>query len=192
MKKINNLKKTIKITGPLEIAGFLRTNGTQCQFVSMLTETEVKVKKSCAHRDVKKLSTRLGLINMDYNTAVRKRIAAEIGVPIAAVEYENGAVWFSHVMQDEKKLPLVFHSTKQDNELYLQYFPLKSGKTKYVLPNGETIEKSEIEPHLYAKSKSEYKPATCVFKLSNIKQLCAAGFVIQTNETESVKEILAQ
>jgi hypothetical protein len=187
--KLGKLKKMVKITDPLEMVGFIKTNGTQCQFVSMLTVTEPKLKKSCPYVGVTKVSRRNGLINMNYNTAVLKRIAASIGQPISEVSYENGAVWFEHIKDGEgKALPLVQHA-KTPNGFYLQYFPLKS-KDSYQLSNGEPITEDKLKPFFYARKESDYKPITCVFKMDNIKELRAAGFIIQTDEVPVVESIL--
>jgi len=191
-----NPKSTVKITDPLEMVGFIRTNGTACQFVSMLTVTEPKLKVSCPFKGVTKVSRRNGLLNVNYNTAVRRRISKALGVPLADVEYTNGAVWFAHeimMLGDEKKnLPLVFHATKNDGKKYLQYFPLRSKQTRYVLPNGEEVSEEQLKPYFYAKSeREEYKPNTCVFKIESIKELRASGVVIQTDETEDAEANLA-
>ena len=188
-----NPKTQVKITDPLEMVGFIRTNGTGCQFVSMLTVTEPKLKKSCPFVGVKKVSRRNGLINMRYNDAVRKRLAATLGVPMADVEYENGNVWFKHQMtQDGKPLPLVVNKTKDNGKYYVQYFPLRSSATKYILPNGEEVTKEQLKPHFYATSKrEEYKPITCVFDVANIKELRASRVIVETSGTEAAQATLA-
>lgn len=195
-----NPKTTVKITDPLEMVGFIRTNGTRCQFVSMLTVTEPKLKANCPFKGVVKVSRRNGLLNMDYNKAVRSRISKALGVPMADVEYTNGNVWFAHEIitfgegkeQTKKNLPLVFNKTKNDGKKYLQYFPLRSKQTRYVLPNGEEISEEQLKPYFYARSEQvEYKPTTCVFKIESIKELRASGLVIQTDETEAAEANLS-
>lgn len=191
--KIGKLAKAVKITDPLEMVGFLRTNGTTCQFVSMLTVTEPKLKKSCPYVGVKKISRRNGLLNVNFNTAVRKRLSESLGLPMNDVEYVNGKTWFVHEMtSDGKALPLVKHETKNDGKFYVQYFPIRSSGTKYVLPNGETVSESVLEQYFYARSESEFKPATCVFHVENITELRASKVIIQTDDTENVETILAQ
>lgn len=192
--KIGKLGKAVKITDPLEMVGFIRTNGTQCQFVSMLTVTVPKVKVACPFKGVVKVSRRNGLINMNYNTAVKKRLAEFLGVPIAEAEYENGAVWFKHETQsDGKQLPLVVNKNKDDGKFYVQYFPVRSSGTKYVLPNGETVNEEALKPFFYARpEREEYKPVTCVFNVANIKELRASKVIVQTDAAEQAETILAQ
>lgn len=192
--KIGKLEKAVKITDPLEMVGFIRTNGTRCQFISMLTVTEPKLKKSCPYVGVLKVSRRNGLINVNYNKAVRNRLAKSLGVALADVEYTNGKTWFVHQTDENgKALPLVKHATKETGKHYLQYFPIRSSGTKYVLPNGEEIAESQLKPYFYAESKSEeYKPATCVFEVGNIKTLHCSQVTILTEDSETAETIIAR
>lgn len=187
-----NPKTTVKITNHLEMVGFLRTNGTQSQFVSMLTATKPDLKKNCPYKNVMKISRRNGLINVDYNKSVRRRLANINQIPLKEATYENGNVWFTHEMTGEgKRLPLVVNKKTlgTDGKIYLQYFPLKSKQTKYVLPNGETVKEELLKPYFYSKSHSEFKPITCVFDIQNIVELRASNLIIQTEDTETVENI---
>lgn len=191
--KIGKLGKAVKITDPLEMVGFIRSNGTQCQFVSMLTVTVPKVRKDCPYPGVVKVSRRNGLLNMNYNTAVRKRISESLGVPIADVEYTNGETWFKHETQaDGKALPLVTNKRKDDGKFYVQYFPVRTSGTRYVLPGGELVSEESLKPFFYARpEREEYKPVTCVFNVANIKELRASKVIMQTGATEAAEAILA-
>jgi len=88
-----NDKTIVTIGSHLEMVGFIKGNGTQCRFVSMVSETEPKLRAGCPFKGVVKVSRKRGMINANYNTAVRKRIAARLGVEIKDVEYQNGEVW---------------------------------------------------------------------------------------------------
>lgn len=187
-------KTQVKITDPLEMVGFIRTNGTRCQFVSMLTVTAPKLKKGCPFEGVKKYSRRNGLLNVQYNAAVRRNIAKTLGVPMADVEYENGQVWYVHqTTTDGKALPLVVNKTKQDGKFYLQYYPMRSAGTVYRLPNGETVEEETLKPWFYAKSKrDEYKPRVVCFDVANIAELRASQVIIETDKTAQAQVIIGQ
>ena len=189
--KVGKLAKAVKITDPLEMVGFIRTNGTQCQFVSMLTVTEPKLKKTCPFKNVIKISRRNGLINMNYNKAVRSRIAENLGIELADVEYDNGNVWFKHdLTEDGKTLPLVVNKNKDDGKYYVQFFPVRTSGTKY-MSNGEVISKEQLEPYFYAEREvSEFKPITCVFHVGNIKELHASRVIVKTNETDKMQAVL--
>lgn len=192
-----NPTQTVTITDAMEMVGFLRTNGTQCQFVSMLTKTPVtKISVKCPYKNVVKVSRRNGLINVNYNMAVRRRLAAALNAPIADVEYTNGQTWFIHetavIGQETKALPLcVNKKTPKSGKFYMQYFPLRSSRTRYLLPNGEEVAESLLEPFFYSRERDEYKPATCVFSIENIKELRCSGVVIKTEETEVVEAELS-
>jgi hypothetical protein len=193
--KMKNTKygKAVKITDPLEMVGFIRTNGTQCQFISMLTVTVPKLKVACPYKGVVKVSRRNGLINMNYNKAVRTRIAKALGVPLADAEYENGKTWFVHQTDENgKALPLVKNATKDNGKHYLQYFPIRSSGTKYIMANGEEVTEEQLQPYFYSRpEREEYKPVTCVFDVANIKTLHASKVTVLTDGTEAAEEVLA-
>lgn len=191
-QKGNKMNATeVTITSPLEIAGFIRTNGTNCQFISLKTVTEPKLKKTCPYVGVKKISKRNGILNMHFAPAVARRVAAALGMPENEVEYVPGETWYEHEQTgDGKPLPLVHHKEKQ-GELYLQYFPLKNLGTVYMDDRGEEIPEELLKPHFYARKDSEFKPAVCVFKLTSIAEIRANGFALQTVDTEAVDAILS-
>jgi len=188
------MNTTVKITNALEMVGFLKTNKTNCQFVSMLTVTEPKLLKRHPlfrqYNGVKKVSRRSGILNMNYNKAVRNRIASKLGVEVSEVEYENGNVWYKHLTTEEgKNLPLVVNKTKDDGKHYVQYFPRKS-TTTYVMPNGEIVPESTMKEITSKETKSEYKPAVCAFNIENIKELKARKIVMKTQDAATAEKIL--
>lgn len=191
----NKLKygRAVRITDPLEMVGFIRTNKTNCQFVSLLTVTEVKLKVSCPHKNVVKVSRRNGLINMNYNMAVRRRIAENLNVPLSDAKYENGETWFIHETDEAgKALPLVHHKAKDDGKFYLQYFPIRSSQTKYFGEKGEEIPESTLKPFFYAKKEQDdFKPVTCVFNVANIREMRAARVIVKDDLADETQSILS-
>jgi hypothetical protein len=187
---------TVKMESPLEMLVFLKTNGTQCRFVAITIDTPVvKIKKVNPFLGVHKVSRKIGLINANYNTSVRRKIAEKMGVELKEVEYENGETWYEHLKTtDGKNLPIVQHKdeSKRNGQYYLQYFPHKS-ENKYVLPNGDPVSDKDIKPWLYKESeRDDSKPAVIAVKLENIRQLKASGVIIEMPEFEEAEAILAQ
>lgn len=185
-------KTIVSISNHLEMVGFIKANGTQCRFVSMVSSTAPKLKKGCPFVGVRKVSKKNGIINANYNTSVRNRIAERLGVKLNEVEYENGEVWYRHLMtQDEKPLPLVVNKTKNDGKFYLQYFPHKA-TSKYVLPNGEEVKEEQLEQWFYAKSERPvFNPCVISINVENILELRASGVIMQTEDIEEAEQLLA-
>lgn len=188
-----NKSSVVQMFDVLEMVGFLKTNGTQCRFVSMVSYTAVtNLRANCPYKNVKKVARKIGLINANYNTSVRRRIAERLGVNLSEVEYENGNVWYQHVMtKDGKALPLcVNKKTPNNGKYYIQYFPHKSTH-KYLLPNGEEVAESLLKPYFYAESERDFKPTVIVVGLENVRQLKASGVVIEMPELAEAEAILA-
>lgn len=186
-------KTIVSIVSHLEMVGFLKTNATNCRFVSILTETEPKVRKGCPFKGVLKVSRKRGMINANYNMAVRKRIAEKLGVEIKQVEYDNGEVWYKHLETiDHKALPLVVNkNTPENGEFYLQFFP--SGSTNvYRMPSGDLVTEEQLKPWLYKQSeRADFKPVVISIKVSNIKRLAASGVIMQADDLEDAEKALA-
>lgn len=185
----------VSITSPLEMAGFIKANGTACRFVSILIDTPVeKIKKNNPYQGLRKVSRKMGIVNANYNTSVRNRIAEKLGVTLSEVEYTNGITWYEHLQTvDKKPLPLVQHqkAEKRDGKLYLQYFPHKA-ESVYVLPSGEVVPDEKVKPWLYAESaRIEYKPAVIVVNLENIKEIRASGVIMQAEDLDEAEKALA-
>lgn len=184
----------------LEMLGFLKTNGTQCRFVSLVIKTPVTSIRvgnpwgaGKSGKGLYKLSKKLGIINANYNAAVCRRIAEKLGVNVSQVEYENGKCWYSHLTTpDGKSLPVVQHNDEAKREgYYLQFFPHKS-ENKYVDEDGAEVDTALVETWLYSRgSFSEYKPAVIVVKLANIAKLSASGVVIEMPALEEVESIFS-
>jgi hypothetical protein len=186
-------KIIVSITNHLEMVGFIKSNGTQCRFVSMVSETEPKLRAGCPFKGVKKVSRKRGMINANYNTSVRNRIAERLGVAIKDVEYENGEVWYKHLQTvDGKALPLVVNKNTPDNgKFYLQYYPTASTNA-YVMPNGDTVSEEQLEKWFYKRSeRAEFKPVVIAIEVSNVKELRASGVIMQAEDLAEAEAVLA-
>jgi len=189
-------KTTVEVSNELELAGFIKANGTGCRFVSMVSKTPVtkikagnpwhKISKGKVVGDCNlfKVSRKIGIINANYVNSVRNRIADKLGVETAQVEYEAGEVYYEHLQTtDGKNLPLVQHKDETKRKgLQLQYFPHKS-ENCYVNGKGEPVADAEVAKWAYAESeRSEFKPAVIGIYLSNIKSLTASGVCVTTDD----------
>jgi hypothetical protein len=186
----------------LEMLGFIKSNGTACRFVAIVTKTPVvKIKVgnpwgagAKSKNGLYKVSRKLGIINANYNASVCKRIAEKLGVTRGEVEYENGETWYEHLQTAEgKALPIVQHKdeTKRDGQYYLQYFPQKSINA-YVNESGEVVPDETVKRWLYAESeRPDFKPAVIAVNLCNVKELRASGIIIEMPELPEVELALA-
>ena len=193
------MSNVVKMLNHLEMVGFIRTNGTACRFVSLTCSTDPKLLKKhrttkapCPFVGVRKVSRKIGLLNANYNTSVRRRIAEKLGVELPEVEYVNGEVWYKHELtSDGKNLPLVVHKEKNDGKYYLQYFPHKS-ENKYVDGTGMEIAEADLEAYLPAKSeRPDFKPCVIAIGIENVLELRASGIVIEMPEFAEAEKLLA-
>ncbi len=187
-------KKIVEITDSLEIAGFIKSNGTQCRFVSLVTSTEPKIKKGNPYPGLRKVAKHNGLVNVNFADAVARRISAKLGLPEGSISYTPQATWYKHVTTaDGKPLPLVEHSNpEKQGTLYLQFFP-QSSSYVYVLPNGDTVKNEDVERWLYAKSeRPDFKPAVITIGLDNIRQIKASGVIMTVEDLTEAEADLVQ
>lgn len=178
----------------LELAGFIKKNGTQCRFISLVTSTEPKLKVGHPYPGIRKVSKHTGLVNVNYADAVARRVCAKVGLPDGTLTYTPKATWYHHLSTDDgKSLPLVEHSNpEKQGSLYLQFFP-RNCESKYVLPNGDSVADSAIAPWLYAKSeRPDFKPAVITIGLDNILQIKASGVIMTSDEADEAEKLLAQ
>lgn len=186
-------KTIVKIASELEMLGFLKANGTECRFVSILTVTPVKnVRAACPFKaGLTKVAKRCGIINANYNTSVRRRIADKLGVTLSDVEYENGEVWYTHLKTgDNKPLPVVVNKTKHDGKHYLQFFAHKTD-SKYFLANGDEIPVEKVAPYFYDRKREDFKPNVIAVDLGNVKELRASGVIMEAPDFEHAESLLA-
>ena len=196
-------EQVVSMVSTLEMLGFLKTNGTNCRFVSMTTKTPVvKIKAknpwnagAKTQSGLYKVSKKIGIINADYVASVQRHVAVALGVNPTDVQYTAGVTWYKHLIAaDGKPLPVVIHKDEaKQGEFYLQYFPqTEKSVNAYVNESGETVADESVKPWLYAESpRSEYKPAVIAVKLSNIVRLKASGIVIEMPGIEEAESVLA-
>jgi hypothetical protein len=180
------MKTTVKLTVP-EMVGFLKTIGTASMFISMDTVTTIKrgkgLKVGCPFGDVTKLAVRTGWLNIKYNDAVKRRIAAKLGVQPSEVEYENGETWHTALMTEDnppKATPVRVNKAKDDGKFYVFYFHRKTKEARYVAANGDTISYEQLKPYFYAKGEQpDFKPAVRCVTLNNVRMLKARGMIVK-------------
>lgn len=186
-------KTIVQIESELEMLGFLKSNGTSCRFVSMTTQTVVKnIRKGCPFKGVIKISRKRGMINVNYNAAVCRNVAAKLGVEVKSVEYENGEVWYEHLQTvDKHSLPVVVNKKSPNNgKFYLQYFPTDSTNV-YRMPDGRMVDEEDLKPWFYTDHRPDFKPTVISIELANIKKLCASGVIMQTEDLAEAQAALA-
>lgn len=186
---------TIKLKNVDQMVGHLLTLGTACTFVSCVTATPQKkaLRADCPYRDVIKLAKRTGWLNMDYNRAVRRRIANRLEVSIKDVEYTNGESWHTHMLTGEgKATPVCVNKRTPDNGKY--YLFLTQGKvsrTKYVMPNGEEVSYDLLKPWFYTRAQDDLKPEVRCVTLNNVSELRVRGLIVRTPITAKTEQLLA-
>lgn len=166
------------------MVGFLKTIGTACTFIALDTSTVLKrgknLKTSCPFGDVIKSCVRTGWLNIKYNEAVKRRIAAKLGVDLKEVEYTNGEVWHKHLMtEDGKMTPVLVNRTKDDGKFYLFYFHRKTKNARYAMANGEPLTYDQLKPYFYASKRDEFKPPVRSVTLNNVRCLKARGLILK-------------
>ena len=179
------MKTTIKIQDKNEMVGFIRSIGTECRFVSMVTETSLPMNKTNnPWYGTVKLSHRNGLVNVNFVKSTSRNLTELTGVKTT---YEAGSTWYVHEQTvDEKPLPLCV-SKKDDKKFYIQYFPHRTiGMNRYFL-NGRELTSAEVEqmkPFIKTQTKSDFKPLVITLSIDSIRQLRSRR-VNMLNETVS-------
>lgn len=176
---------TIKIRNPFEMVGFLKGLGTASCFVSMRTETEVKMRKTGnPYVGAVKVSRRNGLINVNFRNAVARR-CAEMGVH----QPEPGETWYVHDSTVEgQPLALCYskHPVKRTGKVepYLQYYPHKTlGRNEYFL-NGRQLSEAEVKEMKtfeYQDNRDERKPTVITLMMDSIRELKVRKVTILNN-----------
>lgn len=186
-------KTTVTIKNQTELVGFIRSIGTECQFVSMVTETEVKMRKTGnPFVGAVKRSTRNGLLNVNYVAAVERNMTEAAGG--VKQEYVAGSTWYTHEMTDDgKPLALCVHQ-KDNTKFYLQYFPHRTlGENTYyhngVLMTPEQVAK--MKTFITEKETSEFKPTVITLAMASIRQLKARKVTMNNNTISKLTNRLA-
>ncbi len=171
------MKQVIKIEDRGELIGFLRGIGTECRFVTLDTETVVKMRKTGnPYLGTVKIAKRNGLVGIDFVRACERRYAELHNLPVKDVEYTPGNVWYVHCMtEDGKPLALCQHK-KDTTKKYLQYFPLRNmGETIYVHPTLGRLTKEQVDD-MYARfvpenDREEWKPVVITLAIDSIRSI---------------------
>lgn len=183
---------TVTIRNQNELAGFIRSIGTECQFVSMITETEVKMRKTAnPYVGAVKRSNRNGLVNINYVAACQRNLTEINGVK---TEYVAGATWYVHELTDDgKSLALCVHKT-DTTKFYLQYFPHRTlGKNEFYL-NGVKMSAEEVtkmKTFISEKEESAFKPTVITLAMSSIRRLKARKVTMNNNTVSKIMNRLA-
>lgn len=162
--------KTITIQDNNELKTFLRVLGTECQFVSLETETEVKMRKTGnPFVGAVKVTKRNGLVNVNHEERVKRRMK-EAGV---APDYEAGETWYLHETTNDGKVIPLCYSKKNPDAKYLQFFPHRSKGTKFML-NGRELTAEEVEKmktFIPEKDWGEFKQPVITLKMDSIRRI---------------------
>ena len=128
---------------PVEILpSYLRTLGTECRFISMVTEVEVEARKTNnPFVGAVKRSRRNGLVNVNFVKGVIRRMK-ESGIEQPV--YVPGKTWYIHEHDDNGNALALCQSKKDNNKKYLQYFPWKSYDNTYY-HNGVQLTDKEVQ-----------------------------------------------
>jgi hypothetical protein len=191
---MNKKTSTVTIQDKNEMVGFIRSLGTECRFVSMVTETPVKMRKTGNPfaSGVIKVSRRNGLINVNYVAAVERNLAEANGGN--KVEYIPGEVWYTHAQTDDgKALPLCVHK-KDVKKHYLQYFPHKTlGRNDYYF-NGVKMTPEQVvkmKTFVQEDNRAEYKPTVITLGIDSIRVLKARRVQMKNNLVSRITNRLA-
>jgi hypothetical protein len=186
---------TIKISDKNEMVAFLKMIGTGSQFVSLKTETAVKMRKTNnPFVGAVKVTKRTGLVNVDFIAAVRRRMAELQQVAFSETEYEAGSTWYKHVSTEEgKSLPLCVHQ-KDERKFYLQFFPLHSRDTKYFLNNRELSleEINQMKTFITEQERNEFKPIVITLAIDSIREMRAKSITILNKTVNRLAQRMSQ
>ena len=162
--------KTISIKNNNELVTFLRVLGTECQFVSLETETKVKMNKTGnPFVGTVKVTKRNGLVNVNHEDRVNRRMK-EAGLDPS---YTGGETWYVHETTTDGKVIPLCHSKKDVDAKYLQFFPHRSRGTKYVL-NGRELSSEEVKKmktFIPEKDWGEFKQPVITLKMDSIRRI---------------------
>ncbi len=170
---------TVRIKNPLEMVGFIKSIGTTCCFISMRTETEVKMRKTGnPYFGTVKVSRRNGLVNVNYVASVERKLKELTG---EKTEYTPGQTWYIHDTTVEgKPLPLCYSKkpVKRTGKIepYLQYYPHRTiGEDTFFL-NGHQLSEAEVldmQKFVIEDTRPEYKPTVITLMMESIRELKA-------------------
>lgn len=161
--------KTISVNNN-ELPSYLRSLGTECQFISLVTETEVKMRKTGnPFVGTMKVSHRNGLVNVNHQDRVNRRMTESGFEP----SYVGGETWYVHETTTDGKVIPLCQSKKDSSVKYLQFFPHRNLNTRYVL-NGRELTSDEVtrmKSFIPEKDWGEFKQPVITLKMESIKNI---------------------
>lgn len=166
MKENTSLPVDVKV-----LPEFLRELGTQVRFISLVTETEVEMRKTGnPFVGTIKVVRRNGLVNVNHSERPKRRMMEQgIENPV----YVPGSTWYLHEKtQDGKIIPLCY-SKKNPDVKYLQFFPHRSYDPQYLL-NGVPLTEQEIiimKTFIPEKDWGQFKEPVITLKMTSIKSI---------------------
>ena len=161
-----------------QVADFLKGIRQGATFIGFTSESEPKMRKTNNpyFGKVVKVNTHNAKVNCDYEAGVNRRLDKEGKEP----DFVAKGNWHAPLMIDDKYTPLAYKVSDPD-ELYLRYFPEKSGTPVFVdKETGELVDKAKLAPFMPAPSTYENQGLDSpneikVMKLSNIRRISIAG-----------------
>lgn len=148
----------------------LATN-RQCRFVSLTTQTEVRMRKTNnPFLGTQKIAYRNGLVNVHFVKSCNRKLQ-EMGF---AANYEAQDVWHKPFQDSALRV------NPKNGKLYLMFYPFRSRST--LVFQNRTITKDLIAPFLYKQSKPDFKPICCTIALDNIHSLRCNGTTIRQDD----------
>ena len=151
-----------------DLPQFLRELGTEVRFISLVTSTEVKMRKTGnPYVGTVKVVRRNGIVNIDHSKRpIRRMMEQGIENPV----YVPGSTWYVHETTNDGKIIPLCHSKKDPSVKYLQFFPHRSYDPKYFL-NGVELTETEVETmktFIPEKDWGEFKQPVIVLKMESI------------------------
>jgi len=170
------------LTNKSQLIEFLRNLGSQCQFVTISTDTEPKMRKTGnPYLGVRKIAKRNGLLNVNYTDSVSRKIAAKVNLPEEQVNYVPKPTWYMHENDDKGRPIALCRHQKDDSKYYLQYFPIRNLGTEYVMPNGDIVPEENLKPFLQESGGSDIKPMVITIGMDSIVEMKARGVNVETD-----------
>lgn len=179
------------------MVGFLKTLGTDSQFVSFHTQTEVRMRKTGnPFVGTVKVTKLTGLIGVNFVKAVRRRMAEILGMDFVDTEYTPGSTWYTHLQTDEgKPLPLCVHQ-EDEQRFYVQFFPhpRKYRNTEYHL-RGRKLTEAEValmKTFVVKREGDEFKPVVITLAIDSIRKMSVRRITVLNNTVNRLTQTLTQ
>lgn len=152
-----------------------------CQFVSVITKTTPKLRAN-TYGTITKLSCRNGLINVNYQDTVARRMAEKYGLKKDDIQPVAGKSSYVKVEGP------ILAKKSDENVKYLQLFPQHKAKSMYIDANGHEIDEETIASFLpNTTASNEFKPVVISIGLENIVAMkCDGVSLVDENLVDSI------